>query len=39
MDYECIHRTILDGNVMNMSLIILKGNDGSIDAKNTSYQG
>ena len=39
MDHECINITILDGNVMNMSLIITKGDYGSIDADDYSCHG
>ena len=31
--------TILDGNVMNMSLIIDEGNHGDIDADNSACHG
>ena len=36
VEYEFIDRTILYGNIMNMSLIVLKGNYGDIDAYETS---
>ena len=38
-DYEHINRTILDGNFMNMSLIIMEGCYGAIDADNSSCNG
>ena len=38
LDYEWINRTIIDGGVMNMSVIISKVNYGAIDAENTSCQ-
>ena len=34
-----MNRTIIEGNVMNMSLIITKGNYGAIDADNSSCNG
>ena len=34
--YENINQTILDGNVMNMSLIITEGKYGAIDTDNYS---
>ena len=37
--YEHINITILDVNVINMSLIIYKGNYDAIDAYDTSCQG
>ena len=37
--YEHMNRTILDGNVMNMSLIIMEGNYGAIDADDSSCHG
>ena len=37
MEYECVNRSILDGNVINMPLIITKGNCGAIDADDASY--
>ena len=39
MDYEYINRTILDGNFINMSLIITKGNYVFIDDYYTSCHG
>ena len=36
MEYSCIHITILDGNFMNMPLIINKVNYSYIDADDTS---
>ena len=39
VEYECINRTIIYGNVTNMYLIILKGKYGAIDADYTSCQG
>ena len=38
-EYECINRTILDINVMNMYLIITKGNYGDISADDSSFYG
>ena len=40
-EFQCKQskRTILDGNVTNMSLIITKGNSGAIDAEDTPYHG
>ena len=32
VDNKNMNRTILDGNVVNMSLIIIEGNDGAINA-------
>ena len=37
--YEQINWDILDGNVMNMSLIIMEGKYGAIDADNSSCHG
>ena len=37
--YENINRTILDGNVMNMSLIITEGKYGAIDTDDYSCHG
>ena len=34
-----MNRTRIEGNVMNMSLIITKGNYGAIDADNSSCNG
>ena len=39
MEYEKINRTICDGNVMKMSLIITKVNYGAIDADDYSCRG
>ena len=39
VEYEYINRTILDDNVLNMSLIILKVNYVTIDADNAPCQG
>ena len=39
VDYECIQKSILDSNVVNMSLIIIEGNDGSIDAADSTCHG
>ena len=39
MEYECININILFGNVVNIYLIITKGNDGDIDDDNTSFRG
>ena len=38
VDYEFKYRTIIDGNVMNVSLIILKGDYCAVDAGDTSLQ-
>ena len=38
-DNEHINKTILDGNVMNMYLIIMEGNYGAIDADDSLYHG
>ena len=37
--YEFMNRTIIEGNFMNVSLIITKGNYGAIDADNSSCHG
>ena len=37
--YKNINQTILDGNVMNMSLIILEGKYGAIDTNDYSRNG
>ena len=37
--YEFMNITIIEGNVMNVSLIITKGNYGAIDADNSSCHG
>ena len=39
VDYECISRNIIDGNIMNMYLIITERNYGAINADNSSYNG
>ena len=39
VDYVFIDRNILDGNVINMSLMITKGNYGAIYADDSSYDG
>ena len=39
MEYECITRTILDGNFMKMSLKITKGNYGAIDYDDYACHG
>ena len=39
VDYGCINRNILDGNVMNISLIITKVNYGAIDDDDTPFHG
>ena len=39
VDCECINRTIFDGNIMNMTLIITKVNYRAIDADNDSFRG
>ena len=38
-DYEHINRTTLDGNVMNMYLIIMEGKYGAIDADDSLCHG
>ena len=38
-EYECINRTILDGNVVNMSLVITEGNYGDIEADDSTFHG
>ena len=37
--YKHINRTILDGNVMNVSLIVLEGNYGAIHTDDYSCHG
>ena len=37
VEYECINRTILYGNVMNMPLIIIEINYSDIDSDDSSY--
>ena len=37
--YEKINQTILDGNVMNMYLIITEGKYGAIDTDDSSCHG
>ena len=37
--YKNINRNILDGNVMNISLIIMEGKYGAIDTDNYSCHG
>ena len=37
--YKNIKQTILDGNVMNMSLIIIEGKYGALDTDNYSCNG
>ena len=37
--YKHVNRTILDSNVMNMSLIITEGKYGAIDTDEYSYHG
>ena len=39
VEYKCMNITIIDGNVMKISLIIHKVNYGAIDIDNTSCQG
>ena len=39
VQYEQNNRTIIDGNVTKMPLIISKGNLGDIDADDTSCHG
>ena len=36
---KTINRTLLDGNVMNMSLFIIEGNYGAIDAGDSTCHG
>ena len=38
-DYKQINRTILDGNLMNMSLIIMEVNYGAIDPDDSTGYG
>ena len=38
-DYQHIHRTILDCNMMNISLIIMEGNYCAIDSDDYSFNG
>ena len=37
--HKNINRTIIDGNVMNISLIIMEGNYGAIDADDSTRDG
>ena len=37
--YDHINQNIIDGNMMNMSLILMEGNYGDIDADVSSYHG
>ena len=39
LDYECINQTILDGNVMNIILIIIELNYNEIDADGSTCNG
>ena len=39
VEYECINRTILDGNVMKMSLIITEVNYDAVDADDSACNG
>ena len=39
VEYDNINRTLLDGNVTNMSLIFSKGNYGATDEDDTSCHG
>ena len=39
VDYEKTSRTILDGSVTNMSLVVSKGDFGDIDAEDTQCHG
>ena len=39
LEYECINQTILNGNVMNMTLIIMEGNYGAIYADDYTCHG
>ena len=39
MNYECINRTILYGNIVNMYLINNEGNYGVIDADDSTCHG
>ena len=39
VEYECINRNILDGNIMNIYLINYNGNHGAIDDDDTSCHG
>ena len=38
-EYKQINQNILDGNVMNMSLIIMEVDYGDIDADDTTLHG
>ena len=38
-EYKHINQNILDGNVINMSLIIMEGNYGSIDSDCSTCHG
>ena len=38
-DYKHINQTIIDGNGMNMSLIIMEVHYGAIDSDNSKYHG
>ena len=38
-EYKQMNQTIIDGNVMNMSLIIIEGNYGAIDADDSTCYG
>ena len=37
VDFECINRTILDGNFIKMSLIVTEINHGAIDADDSEF--
>ena len=39
VDFECINRTILDGNFIKMSLIVTEINHGAIDADDSEFHG
>ena len=39
VECKCMNGTILDGNVMNMSLIIIEVNYGAIDADDYTCHG
>ena len=37
--YKHTNRNIIDGNVINMSLVVMEGNYGAIDADDSSLHG
>ena len=38
-EYEHINRTIIDGNMVNISVIIMEGNFGAIGADDSTCHG